>query len=72
MDRSLRILVASPLGRIVAPAIKSELPAATVDLAENRDAVRRQIIGRVRFDVVVADLLWNHPELESTFDGLVH
>ncbi|WP_158168196.1 response regulator [Mycolicibacterium smegmatis] len=70
MDHSLRILVASPLGRIVAPAIKSELPAATVEFAENSDAVRRQIIGRVRFDVVIADLVWNHPELEFTFDGL--
>lgn len=48
MDRSLRILVASPLGRIVAPAIKSELPAATVDLAENSDAVCTRPTGSPR------------------------
>lgn len=70
MDRSLRILVASPLGRIVAPSVAAALPGATVELAEHNDAVRRQIIGRVRFDVVIADLVWNNPELEFTFDGL--
>ncbi|WP_254849113.1 response regulator [Mycobacterium sp. GA-1841] len=70
MDRSLRILVASPLGRIVAPSVTQALPGATVELAENSEAVRRQIIGRVRFDVVIADLVWNNPELEFTFDGL--
>lgn len=70
MDRDLRILVASPLGRIVAPAVAASFPAATVELAENSEAVRRQIIGRVRFDVVIADLVWNNPDLEFTFDGL--
>ncbi len=70
MDRNLRILLASPIGRIIAPAIKAELPASTVELAESSDAVRRQIVGRVRFDVVIADLVWNRPELEFTFDGL--
>ncbi|WP_396910890.1 response regulator [Mycolicibacterium sp.] len=70
MDRGLRILVASPLGRIVAPSVAAAFPAWEIDVAEDRDAVRRQIIGRVRFDVVIADLVWNNPELEFTFDGL--
>ena len=70
MDGNLRILVASPLGRIVVPAVAAANPDWTVYLADDRDAVRRQIIGRVRFDVVVADLIWNHPDLEFTFDGL--
>lgn len=70
MDGNLRILVASPLGRIVVPAIAAANPDWTVYLAEDREAVRRQIIGRVRFDVVVVDLVWNHPDLEFAFDGL--
>lgn len=70
MERNLRILVASPLGRIVAPAVTAAFAGATVELAEDSAAVRRQIIGRVRFDVVIADLVWNNPELEFTFDGL--
>ncbi|MBN3458869.1 response regulator [Mycobacterium sp. DSM 3803] len=70
MDRGLRILVASPLGRIVAPSVAAAFPAWTIGIAEDRESVRRQIIGRVRFDVVIADLVWNNPELEFTFDGL--
>lgn len=70
MDRGLRILVASPLGRIVAPSVAAAFPAWEIDVAEDRESVRRQVIGRVRFDVVIADLVWNNPELEFTFDGL--
>ena len=39
-------------------------------IRDSRESVRRQVIGRVRFDVVIADLVWNNPELEFTFDGL--
>ncbi|MET0452269.1 MAG: response regulator [Mycobacterium sp.] len=65
-----RVLVASPLGRTVVPMLAGAFPEATVRLAEDRDAVHREVTQRFRFDVVVADLVWNRPELEFCFDGL--
>ncbi|WP_102144541.1 response regulator [Mycobacterium hubeiense] len=70
MDGSARILVASPLGRVVVPMLAEAFPDATVAAGVDRDAVHREIVGRVRFDVVIADLVWNNPDLEFTFDGL--
>lgn len=70
MDRSPRILVASPLARIITPALVHAFPSGAVEEALDRDDVRRQVAGRVRFDVVIADLVWNHPDLEYSFDGL--
>jgi hypothetical protein len=70
MDEDPRILVASPLGRVVVPELVGAFPDATVRVAVDRDAVRREVSQRVRFDVVLADLIWNSPELEFTFDGL--
>jgi DNA-binding NarL/FixJ family response regulator len=70
MDRSPRILVASPLARIITPALANAFPGSAVEEALDRDDVRRQVAGRVRFDVVIADLVWNHPDLEYSFDGL--
>lgn len=70
MDHNPRILVASPLARIVTPALAVTFPDSTVEEAFDRDDVRRQVAGRVRFDVVIADLVWNRPDLEFTFDGL--
>ena len=65
-----RVLVASPQGRVVVPNLADAFPEATVRVAEDREAVHREVTQRVRFDVVVADLVWNRPELEFTFDGL--
>ncbi|QIS21157.1 response regulator [Nocardia terpenica] len=67
-----RILVASPLGKVVEPAFASLFPRATVAVAIGKEDVRRNILGNVRFDVVLTDLVWNRPELavELSFDGL--
>jgi hypothetical protein len=70
VDRHSRILVASPLGEVVVPILTAAFPHAAVVVALDRDAVCREITGRVRFDVVIADLVWNNPQLEFTFDGL--
>lgn len=70
MDRHFRILVASPLGKVVHPILSAAFPHAAVIVAVDRDSLRREISGRVRFDVVVADLVWNDPQLEFTLDGL--
>ncbi len=66
----MRILVASPLGNVVAPSLSVAFPDVAVTVAVDRNSFRHNIAGRVRFDVVIADLIWNHPELEYTFDGL--
>lgn len=65
----LRILVASPLGLIVRPALAARFPAGTVTVARDRAEVERAVRGRLRHDVVVCDLLWNS-EAEFAFDGL--
>ncbi|MBJ7336683.1 response regulator [Mycolicibacterium sp.] len=70
MEGDPRILVASPVGRSVVPTLAAQFPGGTVRLAVDRDAVHREVAQRVRFDVVIADLVWNSPELEFNFDGL--
>ncbi|MEU6582476.1 response regulator [Nocardia sp. NPDC046763] len=67
-----RILVASPLGKVVEPVFGELFPGATVAIAISKDDVRRSIMNNVRFDVVLTDLVWNRPELavELSFDGL--
>ena len=70
MNEEPRILVASPLDDGVVPALTAAFPRATVRVAGDRAAVSREVTQRVRFDVVVADLVWNSPELEFNFDGL--
>ncbi len=70
MDGDPRILVASPLGAVVLPILNEAFPDAMVRVAADQEAVRREVTQRVRFDVVVADLVWNHRELEFNFDGL--
>ncbi|AZG46705.1 MSMEG_1198 family transcriptional regulator [Gordonia insulae] len=70
MSSGLRILVASPLGRVVAGPLESGFDDVTVVVAADQDEFVRGVAGRVRFDVVVADLIWNRPEMEWSFDGL--
>ncbi|MBN0973301.1 response regulator transcription factor [Gordonia sp. BP-94] len=66
----LRILIASPLGHVVADPLKATFEGSLVTVARDRDEFRNAIAARVRFDVVSADLIFNHAELEWTFDGL--
>ena len=66
----LRILIASPLGHVVADPIRSTFEGSTVVVARNHDEFLSAVAARVRFDVVSADLIFNHAQLEWTFDGL--
>ncbi|WP_040525294.1 hypothetical protein [Gordonia effusa] len=66
----MRILVASPLGHVVAGPLESAFGGAPVEVAATQDEFIRSVTGRVRFDTVVADLIWNRPEVEWIFDGL--
>ncbi|ALG86409.1 response regulator [Gordonia phthalatica] len=70
MSTGLRILIASPLGRIVAAPLEAGFPEVTVTVATTESEFDRAVTGRVRYDVVVADLIWNQPQMEWTFDGL--
>ncbi|WP_067538705.1 hypothetical protein [Nocardia crassostreae] len=70
MGKTTRILVASPLGKIIAPTLDESPTIAKVVVATDRKQVHDAITDTVRFDVVVADLIWNKPHLEYTFDGL--
>ncbi|PWD43688.1 response regulator [Gordonia paraffinivorans] len=70
MPNRLRVLVASPLGHVVAAPLESALDSAHIAVATDEDEFVRSVVGNVRFDVVVSDLIWNRPEMEWTFDGL--
>ncbi|MHA6779577.1 hypothetical protein ACVGOW_01035 [Pseudonocardia saturnea] len=65
----LRILVASPLALIIAPALEAQFPAGTVTVAQDREQIVRAVRGRLRHDIVISDLMWNSAA-EYTFDGL--
>lgn len=66
----LRILIASPLGHVVAAPLQSAFDDVTVVVARDRNEFLSSISARVRFDVVSADLVFNRADLEWTFDGL--
>ncbi|MEO9329511.1 MSMEG_1198 family transcriptional regulator [Gordonia aurantiaca] len=66
----LRVLVASPLGHVVQAPLQSALEPALVAVATDEDEFIHNVAGNFRFDVVVADLIWNKPEMEWRFDGL--
>nr|WP_223204886.1 response regulator [Gordonia jinghuaiqii] len=66
----MRVLVASPLGHVVAGPLQSALEDAAVTVATGENEFTRSVAGNVRFDVVVADLIWNRADIEWTFDGL--
>ncbi|MEV0906115.1 hypothetical protein [Streptomyces hokutonensis] len=70
MEDGVRVLVASALGRILGPVLTEALPHATVVVAVDPAAVHHAVVGRVRFDAVVADLIWLDPAYEYDFDGL--
>lgn len=70
MQDGPRILVAAALGKIIEPLVRQSFGDALVRIAEDQDAVGEAIGGRLRFDVVVADLTWNDYAVEYSFDGL--
>ncbi len=65
-----RLLVASPLGRIIEPRLRDEDPLGLVVVATDEQQVREAVARNLRFDVVLADLMWNDTAVEDTFDGL--
>ncbi|GAC58813.1 hypothetical protein GOHSU_53_00150 [Gordonia hirsuta DSM 44140 = NBRC 16056] len=70
MATGLRILIASPLGKVISGPLQSTFDDVTVSVASTDDELTAMISGTVRYDVVAADLIWNKPELEWQFDGL--
>ncbi|MFI7399045.1 hypothetical protein ACIBW9_00870 [Streptomyces sp. NPDC049541] len=70
MEDGLRVLVASALGKLLGSVLTEALPHANIVVATDPAAVHHAIVGRVRFDVVVADLIWMDPAYEYVFDGL--
>lgn len=70
MAVGLRILIASPLGRVISGPLEAAFDDVTVAVATTDDELMAIISGTVRYDVVAADLIWNRPEMEWTFDGL--
>lgn len=65
-----RILVAAALAKIIEPALVCEFGGSDLQFAEDRTAVERIVASRMRFDVVVTDLIWSDYSLEYSFDGL--
>jgi CheY-like chemotaxis protein len=70
MQDGPRILVAAALGKIIEPLVRQSFGDALVRIAEDQGAVEAAVRGRLRFDVVVADLTWNDYAVEYSFDGL--
>ncbi len=66
----VRVLIASQLGGIVAPAFREVFGPGLVTVAVNEAEVRSAIADHLRYDVVLTDLTWQHVELEFAFDGL--
>ncbi|MFD9486295.1 hypothetical protein ACFWBX_20390 [Streptomyces sp. NPDC059991] len=70
MEDGVRVLVASALGRLLGSVLTEALPHAAIVVALDPAAVHHAVVGRVRFDAVVADLIWMDPAYEYDFDGL--
>ncbi|HEY0811767.1 MAG TPA: hypothetical protein VGE11_00680 [Pseudonocardia sp.] len=66
----VRALIASQLGRIVAPAFRQALGPGLVTVVVNEEEVRSAIADNLRYDVVLTDLTWQDVKLEYSFDGL--
>ena len=66
----VRVLIASQLGCIVAPAFREVFGPGLVTVAVDEAAVRSAIAENLRYDVVLTDLTWQRVELEFAFDGL--
>ncbi|MFI8774630.1 response regulator [Gordonia sp. NPDC062954] len=70
MASGMRVLVASPLGRVISTSMERDLDGVVVEVVGDRAGLVRSVTGKVRFDVVIADLIWNNPDAEWSFDGL--
>lgn len=70
MSEGMRVLIASPLGKVIAAPLATAHPDWTVVVATDEGDFIHNVAGRVRFDVVSADLVWNRPDTEWSFDGL--
>jgi CheY-like chemotaxis protein len=69
VDEQPRILVAAALARVIEPVLARQFSAEKVVVATTQAEVEDAVRHRLRFDVVLADLLWNSGD-EYTFDGL--
>nr|WP_221247024.1 response regulator [Gordonia humi] len=50
--------------------MEASFPDVTVTVVTTRSEFVRAVAGQVRYDVVSADLIWNQPQTEWSFDGL--
>lgn len=64
------MLVASPLGAVVAPRFREAFTPGALTIAVDAAQVRAALAEQLRFDVVLTDLVWNDAALERVFDGL--
>ncbi|WP_267618276.1 MSMEG_1198 family transcriptional regulator [Gordonia bronchialis] len=70
MPNGMRVLVASPLGKVIATPLTEAVEDIAVVVAEGEAEFIRCVAGKVRFDVVITDLIWNRPDGDWSFDGL--
>jgi len=66
----VRVLIASQLGGIVAPAFREAFGPGLVTVAVDEGGVRSAIADHLRYDVVLTALTCQHVALEYAFDGL--
>lgn len=64
----VRVLVASALGGVVEPLLAEHFGNVTV--AKSADELESVLLGRLRYDVAVVDLVWHSYALEWEYDGL--
>lgn len=64
---STRVLLASPLAEVIAADLAAD---HHVEVVRTPRDLASTVIGRLRHDVVVADLIWQHGDLVRSFDGL--
>lgn len=69
-DSSVRIMVATTLGKVIEPVLQKMLAPASVTFSADEQQVRAAVGENLRFDVVLTDLAWHDVDLEYTFDGL--
>jgi CheY-like chemotaxis protein len=69
-EQPLRVLIASALGRIIAPVLQHEISGSAVAAAAHEPDLRQLVAYQVRYDVIVIDLTWNDYRVEKDFDGL--
>ena len=58
------------LGDIIVPVVRQALPEAVIEVATDDAQIRLKCEQRLRFDVVMTDLIWQNAAHEYNFDGL--